>query len=84
MGLFRLIQLVAGLSTSGPILYYTMIAAQQGEWLTFGVLVVVALFAFMLPGWLLERYIKWFLGLKQRCISYIVSKLKRLSPTNLR
>lgn len=83
MGLFRLVQLVAGLSTCGPILYYTIIAGQQGEWLTFGVLVFVTLFAFVLPGWLLERYIKWFVGLKQRAINYVVSRLKRLSPTNL-
>jgi|GEM_PF-7065354 len=82
IGLFRLVQLIAGISTSGPILYYTTVSAQRGEWLLFGVLLVVSLFAFVLPGWLLERYISWVFGLKQRAVNYVVSRLKRLSPMN--
>lgn len=82
-GLFQFIQLIAGLSTAGPILYYTMVAAQESQWLLFGVLVVVSLFAFALPGWLLQRYVGWIKALKPRTVNYIKSKLKRLSPRNL-
>lgn len=73
--LYETTQAVSGMMTAGPLFYYTLVAFRQAEYIVSGVTLVLAIAAFFLPGYLMNKYIEYIgsakKSFKEKILSYI-------------
>lgn len=79
-GLFRMVQAAAGLSTAGPIFVVSLRSFETGDTATGLLLLALAAVGFVLPGYLLERWLDAIRAAPGRLRRAVVRWLGRRLP----